>query len=699
MTTNEQSPHGNHFAGSLPNQQVNHTPYQAPRYTQSTESFMAASSTGSKGASGNQKPQGVRPQTHPAQTSQQPNRNTARPQAANRPATRVAAQDQYIPNGQPPRKRGAGKKVGIVVAVILVALLAFGGTLGALLLKDAKSIMGQSQSMMAEVGTLKEALKNGDGDTLNATASSLAGQVGDIKNTIDSPAWTVASFIPVLGDDVSYARGLITNVDTLVQHGLVPACSGLANFQLSNLMQDGAINIDMLNTLVKTFKNVEPAVTTAAEGINELPEPHIGKLKELSAKISGPIDTAANMIPKVNKIAPLLPGMLGGDGPRHYLLMAQNNSELRSTGGLPGSVGTMTIDQGKLELGEFESGADITGKNSSPAARGVTPEEVALYSERVAGRITDTSINPDFPRVAHFASMLWCEQKGGSLDGVVMIDPIFLQYLLGLTGGFDAAGINVNGDNAARMLIHDAYNTMPVAMTDKFFSAAAAGAFNSVLGNLGNIGMTDLLGVIERSAKEGRFLVWMQDPDEESAMETLGFAGQIKTDETKPELGVFFSDETWSKISWYFSDNTVVDEGAKNPDGSTTYHVTTTIQNHLTPGEASKQVDYITGYHPNKRNITDMFMHLFLIPPAGGSISNVQTTVADFSPQAITTMPYNGIQITTGSYLLNGGDTATISYDVTTSPKATEPLAVRTTPTAQVVAGWDQAAPSEAPAQ
>ena len=182
-------------------------------------------------------------------------------------------------------------------------------------------------------------------------------------------------------------------------------------------------------------------------------------------------------------------------------------------------------------------------------------------------------------------------------------------------------------------------------------------------------------------------------------METLGFAGQIKTDETKPELGVFFSDETWSKISWYFSGNTVVDEGTKNPDGSTTYHVTTTMQNHLTPGEAAKQVDYITGYHPNKRNITDMFMHLFLIPPTGGSISNVQTTVADFSPQAITTMPYNGIQITTGSYLLNGGDTATISYDVTTSPKATEPLAVRTTPTAQVVAGWDQAAPSETPAQ
>ena len=653
MPANNQSPRGNHFANNPSGNQASHMDRQTPAYT------------------------------------------PARGQAAGagqRPATRTVSPSAYT-NSYQPCKRNAGKIAGWTLGIILIAVLAFGGTLGALLFKDAKTIMGQSQSMLNEASTLKDALQNGDGDTLNATANSLAGQMSGIKRTIDSPAWTIASFIPVLGEDVTFARGLVTQADSLVQDGLLPACSSLADFKLSNLMKDGAIDVNLLDKVVNTFVDIEPAVASAAKGIDALPEPHIGKLRELSNKISGPINTAAAVIPKINEVAPLLPPMLGANGPRHYLLMAQNNSELRATGGLPGSVGTLTLDQGKLELGEFEGSNQIKGTRS-PAEHGVTAEEAALYTDRVAGRMTDTNINPDFPRVAYFASMLWTEQFGGNIDGVIMIDPIFLQYLLGLTGGFEAEGISVNGDNAARMLIHDAYNMMSVEQTDLFFSAAAGKAFDSIINNMSNIGMTDLVNVLTRSVKEGRFLVWMKDVQEETAMVTLGCAGEIKTDETKPELGVFFSDETWSKISWYFSDTTVVGEGTKNADGSTTYHVTTTMRNNLTLSEARKQVAYITGLNSIKRSVADMYMHMYLIPPAGGSISNVKTTGASFSPQPITTMPYNGIQVTTGSYLLDGGKTATVTYDVTTSPKATEPIAVRTTPTAQGVAGWDQPAES-----
>ena len=43
------------------------------------------------------------------------------------------------------------------------------------------------------------------------------------------------------------------------------------------------------------------------------------------------------VLSNINEIAPVLPQMLGDGGSRTYLLMAQQNAELRATGGLPGS--------------------------------------------------------------------------------------------------------------------------------------------------------------------------------------------------------------------------------------------------------------------------------------------------------------------------------------------------------------------------
>ena len=379
--------------------------------------------------------------------------------------------------------------------------------------------------------------------------------------------------------------------------------------------------------------------------------------------------------------------MLGDGGSRTYLLMAQQNAELRATGGLPGSIGPLIVENGKITVGEFVAGS--TNFSTEANMHGdVTAEENALFSDRMATRITDTNFNPDFPRVAHFAKGLYEAGTGQKVDGVIAIDPVFLQYLLALAGGVDAAGINVNGDNAAALMLHDAYNMLSVEQTDQFFSGVAGLAFKQIMGNLGEVGFSNLFKTLGRGIAEHRFLAWMENPEEEELVTLMGCSGALKDDPAEPELGVYFADETWSKISWYFSSNTHVDEGVKNSDGTTSYRVTTTMTNNLTLAEAANQVDYITGYHPNKKNRAGMFMHVYLVAPAGGSISNISTEGGDFSPQPFTEMPYNQWTFFTASPVLAGGETITISYDVTVSAEAEQPLMVRTTPTAQVVAGW-----------
>lgn len=691
MPADNNNPRGNHFASSAPRPSgVSSNPNSAHSGPDTTEAFMMAhdrsvvTPKATLSASVNSPTRRPQPTWHPSTAA--PRGAYTQPQGATGnggPGTHVN-QNLYVPH-EPQNKKG--KIVTIVVSLILLGIIAFGATTGFFLYKDAKTLKVQAATLISEVKSMKDYLKMGEGEQLNATASSVADQIASMRETVNGPAWTVASFIPVYGDDIKLVRGVMDQAHVLAQEAMLPACAQLEDFKLGNLLTDGVVDIDMLKGLITTIQSVEPVVVSSIDAIDALPEPHIGKMKSLMDKVTGPLDTAREALTDINKIAPVLPQMLGDGGARTYLLMAQQNAELRATGGLPGSLGPLYVENGKISVGEFIPGNTDLGGEANLYGE-VTAEEEALFTNRMATRITDTNFNPNFPRVAHFAKGLYEAGTGQKVDGVIAIDPVFLQYLLALSGGVDVNDINVNGDNAAALMLHDAYNMLSVEQTDQFFSGVAGLAFKQIMGNLGEAGFSNLFNALNRGIAEHRFLVWMENPEEEEAMTLMGCSGALKSNPAEPELGVYFADETWSKISWYFSSNTHVDEGIKNADGTTSYHVTTTMTNNLTLEEAANQVDYITGYHPNKKDRAGMYMHVYLVAPAGGSVSNITTEGGDFSPQPFTEMPYNQWTFFTASPALAGGETITISYDVTVSTEAEQPLTVRTTPTAQVVAGW-----------
>ena len=709
MPADNNTPRGNHFSsgGARPSG-VPGNPRSTRRTSapDTTEAFMMAHNRNASQPKAAPQISASRPQAeqhHEAGTSRQAHTgNAAQYQQTN--SAFQQAQSPYQQAGRPQRagggnngggaygqggapKKGKGKFVGLIVGLVILAVVAFGGTTGFLLYKDAKNLQAQAGTLISEVKSMKDYLKNGEGEQLNATAGTVAEQISSMRDTVNGPAWTIASLIPVYGDDIKLVRGVMEQADILTQDAMLPACAQLEDFKLGTLLSDGAVNLPMLKELISTIQDVEPVVTSSIDAIEELPEPHIGKVESLMEKVTGPMATAKSALANINEIAPLLPQMLGDGGTRTYLLMAQQNAELRSTGGLAGSIGPLVVENGKISVGEFVAGNTDLGGEANLYGE-VTAEEDSLFTNRMAIRITDTNFNPDFPRVAHFAKGLYEAGTGQKVDGVIAIDPVFLQYLLSLAGGVDVAGINVNGDNAAALMLHDAYNMLSVEQTDQFFSGVAGLAFKQIMGNLGEVGFSNLFKTLGRGIAEHRFLAWMENPEEEELMTLMGCSGALKDDPAEPELGVYFADETWSKISWYFSNNTHVDEGVKNNDGTTSYHVTTTMTNNLTLAEAANQVDYITGYHPNKKNRAGMFMHVYLVAPAGGSISNISTEGGDFSPQPFTEMPYNQWTFFTASPVLADGETITISYDVTVSAEAEQPLMVRTTPTAQVVAGW-----------
>ncbi|MBM6676700.1 DUF4012 domain-containing protein [Olsenella uli] len=574
-----------------------------------------------------------------------------------------------------------GKKIGIVVGIVLAVLLVVGGTCGVLLYNSAMSVKSQAQELMDQAGPLKEALKNGDAEALDEAVGTVQERMASINAEVHSPLWGLASMLPVVGEDIQSVQKLGDAGAALVDDALVPIADSVSGTGLSDLMQDGTINVELIQSISDAVSSSLPTIEESVDTIANLPEAHIPQLAEVLDKVQGPVSEAQELVGQAKPILELLPQMLGSDGQtRTYLVLAQNNSEVRSTGGMPGSWGTISITDGAISMGEFTTVVNQEGFNVP-----VLDEELNHIGWTLGTNAAQVTYTPNFVRTGEIASEYWRQAGLGDVDGVIAIDPVFLQRLLGLTGGFTADdGTTIDGSNAASVLLSDTYWKFGNDATaqDAYFGSVAALAFKNIMGNLGNAGMTDLMDVIEQSAKDGRLLVWMANEDEENVMRTLGISGEMGSDPTDPQLGVYLNDATWSKIDWYASCYTQIGEGVANDDGTTSYQVTTTLTNTLTPDEALMAPKYVTGYNPQKSEISDMLTYVYFFAPAGGSISNMSVEGSG-SCGAFTNATGYGLPMSYALTSLTSGESVTFTYTVTTSAEAGSALTLRTTPLAQ----------------
>lgn len=582
----------------------------------------------------------------------------------------------------PGKRRRRGPRWWQVTLIVVAVLAVVAGAFGFAMYQDVKAIQSEVGNVKQEFAVYKDALMNGKSDQLSGSAASLAQSTQTMADHVSSPLWALAELAPVCGQDVRQARELVNSANILTHNGLVPFSNSLNGVSVKSLVKDGGqVDIPILQKVIDAVLEVQGPLKDTIHTVQSMEPFHIHKLNDLIDSTRSALSTASDLLDEADDVLPQLPSMLGANGEtKTYLVVALNNVETRSSGGFPGSWGTMTVTDGKIALGDFSAIQGLRqegGTGFSPTA-----EEVAAFD---MGSVVDnpgsSMMTPQFPRAAEAAAQSWLAFKGQAVNGVVAIDPVFLQSLLAVTGqAVDINGVHVDGSNAAAVLMHDTYWNLPVEAQDAFFASVAGSSFQAVFQGLGHADSGDLAKTFIDGARTRNFQVWMADEAQEAAIDALGFSGRLEDDPAKPVLGTYTNDYTWSKMDWYLDMRTSVGEGTKNPDGSTSYPVTTTVTNAMTEAEAASAPYYVYGGNPDKRSQGDMLTHLYLMAPAGGSISNVQGTGGVFSAAQHTVY---GFDEWTCALQENPGETTTVTYTVTTSPQATEPLAVDRTPAAR----------------
>ena len=584
------------------------------------------------------------------------------------------------------KKRHTGAIIAAVVAVLLVAL----GASGLMLLNSAKTVKSEAKEAVEIVGGLKDKVTSGDFSTLPDDAKKIDELCDSMKAETSSPLWTAASFIPVYGSDINAARTMIDALSDVSSNALVPMADNLSQATPGKLFQDGMINVSALQAVADSLSSSSKVFKSANEKVQGIGDTHISQVTELVDKAKDGFATLNGAVDAAEKVAPVLPQMLGANGQtRHYLVLAMSNVEIRACGGFPGSRGVMSVTDGKLELGDFVK-VDMMKEPLSPLP--ITDEEANLFTtgwgltgfNTLGYTMGDVTMTPDYPRAAQLVSDMQKAIVGDDIDGVFAVDPVFLQYMLGVVGGTQLPdGTVVDGSNAAKVLLHDIYWNYPVEEQDAIFAAVAGSAFNKIVDELGSSDITKIAAAIEKGASEGRILMYSRNDDEEKAAKALGISGALQTDTSEaPILGVYVNNYSYSKMDWFLDKRVTIDSSVENADGSTTYRVTTTLKNTMTPQEKAEMPGYFQGHNGISQDIDDEVLRLYLYAPAGGSISDIKTSGSGSIEMNEAT--HDGLKVAWGGVHMLLGQDIKVEYTVTTSKDSGhKELKVRTTPTAQ----------------
>ena len=195
------------------------------------------------------------------------------------------------------------------------------------------------------------------------------------------------------------------------------------------------------------MQTARAGLVRAAEIKASLPPLTEPRLNDQLAKLDALLPLAIDGL-ELTRIAPAL---LGVDGPRTYLLLAQNNDELRATGGFISGAGHVTIDRGKItDLTLKDSYAVDNFEQPHPAP----PAPLARYMAADLWLLRDSNWSPDFPEAADVARALYAQDQGIQTDGAIALDLRAVQLLVGAVGPLQVPGIAepVTGENTIQWM-------------------------------------------------------------------------------------------------------------------------------------------------------------------------------------------------------------------------------------------------------
>lgn len=583
------------------------------------------------------------------------------------------------------RKKWPWVLLGVFVSFVVLGAVC--GMAGYKLYKQALQVKDHEVAAVETMKPFEDITNTTDSNTLQRAIKSMRQHTGAARTIAHGGLWKLAAMVPVCGDDIRTVQGMTEVVDDLASKTLPKVSDMLTAVTNADLSAgDNQVNIQPILDIKNAMNTVNTQVQQQYKKMENLPTPHIGLVRNAYNQALDQFADIAAKLNQGNEIFSVLPNLLGQDGQRTYLVFAATTSESRSSGGLGGSLGSMTTNNGSFQMGDFYPNTEFEGADSEV----YTDSDKAFFP--LSFDIRDQEVDPDFNNVAKNIATIWQRSSHSTnVDGVMSIDPVFIQALVKLNGNVQIPdGPLLTGDNTAQFLLNDIYKDVDTAYQDEYFQYVASNVIDATFKNLDVSKLMSIAKLVSPMA-DGRHVSFVSfHEDENKVLSDIGLTNGIPSDEEKPEFGMYFNQLNFSKMDWYLHRNTRITRTSCNQDGSQTYHVTVTLENVLPYEDYTNGPAYILGGGDLRGHSIDKIL---FYAPAGGSISNLTVGgSAQIDNPKWGDFKGNSMIYTVANIAY--GQNATFDFDVTTSPKAKEDLKLDQTPMGWVETGVDYGKPS-----
>ncbi|MDP1709260.1 MAG: DUF4012 domain-containing protein, partial [Candidatus Komeilibacteria bacterium] len=165
---------------------------------------------------------------------------------------------------------------------------------------------------------------------------------------------------------------------------------------------------------------------------------------------------AGELFNSLRPLLPVLPQALGYPQSQTYLLLLQNNTELRPTGGFIGTFGSLTVKNGELQNFNTENVYNLDEPAKAYNTK-VPPAPIQKYLKQAQWFFRDVNWDPDFPTTAAEAIRFYHDERGpiARFDGVIAFTPRLIEDLLRVTGPITIKDSVFSADNIVDKLQYE----------------------------------------------------------------------------------------------------------------------------------------------------------------------------------------------------------------------------------------------------
>ena len=432
-----------------------------------------------------------------------------------------------------------GRRFVFVGLFIIVSVFGVGG---AILVTDAANRVESSLTSLNRVmdtvtnkpGTQ---LTRADFDRLKASVDSLSRnltiarrQLGILKpfSFLSGDVETTLEALDAAQELAAGANDMLTGLEPTI----VFLVGGQANETVVAQISSGERIVELLELGRGRFLSADNHLTEARRQMDALDVSRVSSTLLLQLE---ELDRTFDQIKDMNDLlldAPeLLTVALGLENPAGYLVLAQNNDELRPSGGYISTYGWMSVRNGRVTEYDYRP-STVTTPNPPDVAFGSqisVPDWWIQYQQPIYAA-WDGSWYADFPHTAELAR--WYYDNGDNplspIGGVIGIDIVGFEYILeGLGGvivpGYDDVITSLN----FREVVYDIRRFGEADLAHKEF---VADVYKTIFDEWQSLdrdqrASTDVLSATLRALQEKHIMLYFSNARLNNAIQVLGWSG------------------------------------------------------------------------------------------------------------------------------------------------------------------------------